>query len=120
MADVYRELSHRDKGAAKALKEKLDELKRAKAQEAIAEEWAAKARALLEQPRLNLADAMAWQRDAAKAGAPLSREPLAGLKVALAERKGWITRDPAGVRPTERGFDFLSDLQELFLPEAPG
>ncbi|MDD2727643.1 DUF349 domain-containing protein [Malikia sp.] len=86
MAEVYRELSHRDKGAAKALKEKLDELKRAKAQEAIAEEWAAKARALIEQPRLNLADAMAWQRDAAKAGAPLSREPLAGLKVALAER----------------------------------
>ncbi len=86
MADVYRELSHRDKGAAKALKEKLDEIKRAKAQEAIAEEWAAKARALLEQPRLNLADAMGWQRDAAKAGAPLSREPLAGLKAALAER----------------------------------
>ena len=86
MAEVYRELSHRDKGAAKALKEKLDELKRAKAQEAIAEEWAAKARALIEQPCLNLANAMAWQRDAAKAGAPLSREPLAGLKAALAER----------------------------------
>lgn len=86
MAEVYRELSHRDKGATKALKEKLDELKRAKAQEAIAEEWATKARALIEQPRLNLADAMAWQRDAAKAGAPLSREPLAGLKLALAER----------------------------------
>ena len=86
MAEVYRELSHRDKGAAKALKEKLDELKRAKAQEAIAEEWAAKAQALIEQPRLNLADAMAWQRDAAKAGAPLSREPLTGLKAALSER----------------------------------
>ena len=86
MAEVYRELSHRDKGAAKALKEKLDELKRAKAQEAIAEEWAAKARLLIEQSCLNLADAMAWQRDAAKAGAPLSREPLAGLKAALAER----------------------------------
>jgi ATP-dependent RNA helicase SUPV3L1/SUV3 len=86
MADVYRELSHRDKGAAKALKEKLDEIKRAKAQDAIAEEWATKAQALLGQPRLNLADAMAWQRDAAKAGAPLSREPLLGLKQALAER----------------------------------
>lgn len=86
MHDVYRELSHRDKGAAKSLKEKLDELKRAKAQEALAEEWATKAQALLALPRLNLADAMAWQRDAAKAGAPLSREPLAGLKAALAER----------------------------------
>jgi oxygen-independent coproporphyrinogen-3 oxidase len=32
-----------------------------------------------------------------------------------AERKGWITRDLARVLPTERGFDFLSDLQSLFL-----
>lgn len=86
IAEVYREMSHRDKGAAKVLKERLDEIKRAKAQDAMADEWAAKARALLGQPRLNLADAMAWQRDAAKAGAPLSREPLAGLKQALAER----------------------------------
>lgn len=86
MSDVYRELSHRDKGAAKSLKEKLDEIRRAKAQDAMVEEWAAKARHLLEQSRLNLADAMAWQRDAAKAGAPLSREPLLGLKQALSER----------------------------------
>jgi len=86
MAEVYRELSLRDKGAAKGLKEKLDEIKRAKAQDAIAQEWAARAESLLAQPRLNLADAMAWQRDAAKASAPLSREPLAGLKSALAER----------------------------------
>ncbi len=86
MADVFREMSHRDKGAAKVLKEKLDDIKRARAQDAIASEWAGKAQVLLAQPRLNLADAMAWQRDAAKAGAPLSREPLAGLKLALAER----------------------------------
>ena len=33
-----------------------------------------------------------------------------------AERRGWITRDLHHVRPTERGFDFLSDLQGLFLP----
>jgi putative oxygen-independent coproporphyrinogen III oxidase len=32
-----------------------------------------------------------------------------------AERKGLIERDFARVRPTQRGFDFLSDLQELFL-----
>ena len=32
-----------------------------------------------------------------------------------AERKGLIERDFSRVRPTERGFDFLSDLQELFL-----
>jgi hypothetical protein len=86
MAEVFREISHRDKGASKPLKEKLDEIKRQKAQESIAVEWAEKANALLAQARLNVADAMGWQRDAAKAGAPLSREPLAGLKAALVER----------------------------------
>lgn len=34
-----------------------------------------------------------------------------------AERKGWITRDLQRVQPTARGFDFLSDLQGLFLPD---
>jgi|GEM_PF-2048869 len=34
-----------------------------------------------------------------------------------AEAKGLIERDFARVRPTERGFDFLSDLQELFLAD---
>lgn len=86
MNEVFKELSQRDRGAAKPLKEKLDELRRQKAQEHIGIEWAQKARTLIEQPRLNLADAMAWQRDAARAGAPLSREPLAGLKAALADR----------------------------------
>ena len=79
-------MSARDKGAAKALREKLDELRRAKAQDSLALEWAHKGEALRDAPRINLADAMAWQRDAAKAGAPLSREPLAGLKTALADR----------------------------------
>jgi putative oxygen-independent coproporphyrinogen III oxidase len=37
----------------------------------------------------------------------------AGLQEA--ERKGLIERDFARVRPTEKGFDFLSDLQALFL-----
>ena len=32
-----------------------------------------------------------------------------------AERKGLVTRDLTRVMPTERGFDFLSDLQSLFL-----
>ncbi|MGE0498225.1 MAG: DUF349 domain-containing protein [Ramlibacter sp.] len=86
MQEVFKELSGRDKGAAKLLREKLDEIKRSKGQEAIASEWAEKGQALLALSRLNMADAMAWQRDAAKAGAPLSREPLAGLKAQLAER----------------------------------
>jgi putative oxygen-independent coproporphyrinogen III oxidase len=33
-----------------------------------------------------------------------------------AERKGLIERDFTTVKPTERGFDFLNDLQSLFLP----
>lgn len=86
MQDVYKDLSSRDKGAAKLLREKLDDIRRSKGQEAIAAEWAEKAQALLALAKVNIADAMAWQRDAAKAGAPLSKEPLAGLKVQLAER----------------------------------
>jgi len=35
-----------------------------------------------------------------------------------AERRGLIERDLQRVRPTPRGFDFLSDLQALFLPAA--
>ncbi len=86
LADVFKELSVKDKGAAKLVREKLDEAKRAKGQEALAADWAAKAQALLGMAKLNIADALAWQRDAAKAGAPLSREPLAALKTELAER----------------------------------
>lgn len=86
MHEVFKELSARDKGAAKALREKLDEIRRSKGQEAMAAEWAAKAEQLLQGKRLNIADAMAWQRDAAKAGAPLSKEPLAAMKQQLAER----------------------------------
>ena len=85
LAEVHREMASRDKGAAKLLKEKLDELKRQHGQDALASDWAQKAEQMLQAPRLNIGDAMAWQRDAAKAGAPLSREPLASLKLRLAE-----------------------------------
>jgi oxygen-independent coproporphyrinogen-3 oxidase len=42
---------------------------------------------------------------------------IGAIEVALgqAEQRGLIERDFARVRPTVRGFDFLSDLQELFL-----
>ena len=86
LQDVFRELSAKDKGAAKLLREKLDDIKRAKGQEVLAAEWAQKAQALLDLAKLNIADALAWQRDAAKAGAPLSKEPLATIKVQLADR----------------------------------
>lgn len=86
LQEVFKEMNARDKGAARVVRERLDELRRAKGQDAIAVEWVEKAQALLALPALNLADAAAWQRDAAKAGAPLSREPLAGFKAQLAER----------------------------------
>ena len=65
MADVYKELANRDKGAAKPLREKLDELRRAKGQDALAQEWLAKGEVLRDAAHINIADAMAWQRDAA-------------------------------------------------------
>ena len=48
--------------------------------------------------------------------------PLSAIEPALqqAQAKGLIERSLERVRPTERGFDFLSDLQALFLPGAGG
>jgi ribonuclease HI len=83
---AYDEMSHRDKGAAKLLRERLDELRKSQDQDALVQEWAAKGQALCDAAHVPVADALAWQRDAAKAGAPLSREPLASLKAALTER----------------------------------
>ena len=44
--------------------------------------------------------------------------PLSAIDAALREglQKGWLAQEGVWVRPTERGFDFLSDLQSLFLP----
>ena len=61
---------------------------------------------------LRLRDGFLLQDFTARTGLPLTSIE-AGL--AEAERKGLITRDMARVRPTKRGFDFLSDLQSLFL-----
>jgi putative oxygen-independent coproporphyrinogen III oxidase len=46
--------------------------------------------------------------------------PLSAIEPALrsAEARGLIERDAFAVRPSVRGFDFLSDLQQLFLPPA--
>ena len=86
LQEVFREMGARDKGAARPVRERLDEIRRAKGQEVLAAEWAAKAQVLLMLAKLNIADALAWQRDAAKAGAPLSKEPLLTIKSQLAER----------------------------------
>jgi putative oxygen-independent coproporphyrinogen III oxidase len=44
--------------------------------------------------------------------------PITAIQQALdeAERKGLLERDFARVRPSVRGYDFLNDLQALFLP----
>jgi predicted secreted protein len=86
MQEVFKEMSARDKGAAKTLREKIDELKKLRAQEALTQDWVSKAELILNADHLNLVDALAWVRDAAKAGAPLSKEPLAQLKSLMAEK----------------------------------
>ena len=86
MVDVHREMNTRDKSAAKVIKEKLDEIKRAKAQDAMAHDWAASAEAVLQAQPYDVQKAESWLRDAAKAGAALSREPLLSLRNSLQER----------------------------------
>ena len=86
LQEVFKELSVRDKSVARYVRERMDDIRRAKDQEVIAVAWAEKANALLAGATLNVAEAVVWQRDAAKAGAPLSREPLSVLKQQLVER----------------------------------
>jgi putative oxygen-independent coproporphyrinogen III oxidase len=62
---------------------------------------------------LRLKDGFALQDFVDRTGLPLSAIE-APLKEAQA--RGLVVRDLARVKPTERGFDFLSDLQGLFLP----
>jgi oxygen-independent coproporphyrinogen-3 oxidase len=61
---------------------------------------------------LRLKEGFALQDFVARTGLPLStiEQPLQE-----AQSKGLIERGAARVKPTERGFDFLSDLQALFL-----
>ncbi|WP_298931512.1 radical SAM family heme chaperone HemW [uncultured Ramlibacter sp.] len=64
---------------------------------------------------LRLRQGFAVQQFAERTGLPLT-----AIEAALqqAEDKGLIERGLARIRPTERGFDFLSDLQSLFLADA--
>jgi coproporphyrinogen III oxidase-like Fe-S oxidoreductase len=61
---------------------------------------------------LRLRDGFALAQFSERTGLALSaiEQPLQE-----AQRKGLIERDLLRVRPTGRGFDFLSDLQALFL-----
>ena len=62
---------------------------------------------------LRLRDGFALADFSARTGLPISA--IAG-PLAEAERRGLLARDFTRAWPTLRGFDFLSDLQALFLP----
>jgi putative oxygen-independent coproporphyrinogen III oxidase len=62
---------------------------------------------------LRLREGFDLARFAERTGMPLS---AISPPLAEAERRGLIARDASRVWPTARGFDFLSDLQALFLP----
>lgn len=66
---------------------------------------------------LRLREGFELARFAERTGMPLSAVEAALVQ---AESRGLVERDAAGgtVRPTARGFDFLSDLQSHFLPPA--
>ena len=63
---------------------------------------------------LRLQEGFALQDFTARTGLAITAI-AAGLQ--QAEAQGLITRDMERVRPTQRGFDFLSDLQALFLAD---
>ena len=63
---------------------------------------------------LRLRDGFTVQDFSDKTGLPPSS--VRG-QLSEAEQKGWLMQDGAWWRPTARGFDFLSDVQQLFLPE---
>ncbi len=50
-----------------------------------------------------------------------SAVPLSAIEAPLAqaEAQGFLSRSLHTVTPTARGFDFLNDLQSLFLADAP-
>jgi oxygen-independent coproporphyrinogen-3 oxidase len=64
---------------------------------------------------LRLREGFELARYTERTGLPLS---TVNATLAQAEAKGLIEREAATdtVRPTARGFDFLSDLQAMFLP----
>jgi oxygen-independent coproporphyrinogen-3 oxidase len=64
---------------------------------------------------LRLKEGFALARFGERTGLPLS---VIDAPLAEAERRGLVTRDLQHVVPTPRGFDFLNDLLELFLPAA--
>jgi len=63
---------------------------------------------------LRLREGFAMREMLERTGLPASAF-RAGIDAGVA--RGWLVEEAGWVRPTERGFDFLSDLQTLFLPD---
>ena len=63
---------------------------------------------------LRLREGFALQDFSSRTGLPLS---AIAATLQTAQERGLIERDLSHVRASARGFDFLSDLQALFLPE---
>jgi oxygen-independent coproporphyrinogen-3 oxidase len=63
---------------------------------------------------LRLREGFSLQDFSERTGLPLSaiERPLQA-----AQAQGWLLREGTKVQPSERGFDFLSDVQSLFLPD---
>jgi len=62
---------------------------------------------------LRLKDGFSLQLFCERTGLPMT---AIEEEMQLAQAKGWLERDLATVRPSVRGYDFLNDLQSLFLP----
>jgi oxygen-independent coproporphyrinogen-3 oxidase len=62
---------------------------------------------------LRLKEGFELARFTERTGLPLS---VLRRTLAEAEQRQWITRDLQWLQPTPQGFDFLNDLQSLFLP----
>lgn len=86
LQQVYKALSASDKGAAKPIRQRMNDIRQNNQQEEASLDWAAKAEKILASTTFHIADGMAWLRDAAKAGAPLSKEPLSELRSRIADQ----------------------------------
>ncbi len=62
---------------------------------------------------LRLKDGFALRLFSERTGLPMT---AIEEELQLAQSKGWLERDLTTVKPSARGYDFLNDLQSLFLP----
>lgn len=64
LQQVHRALSQKDSGVAKLVKEVLDERRRKEQEQALRQEWLNRAEELCGAEKINIADGLAWLRDA--------------------------------------------------------